>query len=276
VQSVPGQGSCFTLQLPLPAGSAGGWIDDPVRWQRVGRLDAPQAVQVPSLQGHVLLAEDGEHNQRLIAALVEGTGATLEIVDNGEAAVQHALAGDHDLVLMDIQMPVMDGVTAVQLLRGAGHGGPIVALTANVMRHDIETYRQIGCNDVLAKPIDRARLYGVLSLHLHARGGEAPTSAREDQLAAVVERLARSFREELPGTIGQLQQAMGAQQWSELRHLAHRIKGLAGSIGFPELTALAEPVEIAVQAGAFDDAAGHCQRLVAALHHTFASREAEP
>jgi HPt (histidine-containing phosphotransfer) domain-containing protein len=170
----------------------------------------------------------------------------------------------------------MDGVTAVQLLRGAGHAGPIVALTANVMRHDIETYRAIGCNDVLAKPIDRARLYGVLSLHLKPGGSAAPLSARDDHLAAVVDRLARSFREELPTTIGQLQQAVSEQQWTELCQLAHRIKGLAGSIGFPELTALAEPVEAAVRAGAFDDATRHCQRLVAALHDTSSGPENEP
>ncbi len=158
VESVPWEGSCFSLRLPLAQPDCAAWIAQPAQWLQASRAGHPVQASVPALLGDVLLAEDGEHNQRLIRALVEVTGARLEVVDNGEQAVQQALCGDHDLVLMDMQMPVMDGVTAVQMLRGSGYRTPIVALTANVMRHDVETYRQIGCDDVLAKPIDRSRL----------------------------------------------------------------------------------------------------------------------
>jgi signal transduction histidine kinase/CheY-like chemotaxis protein len=270
VRSEPGRGSCFSLRLPLEALAARSWIDDRARWADEGLPREPEAVTLPSLRGDVLLAEDGEDNQRLIAAHVEGTGAALTVVGNGELAVQHALASDYDLVLMDIQMPVMDGVSAVKLLRGAGYGGPIVALTANVMRADIETYRDIGCDDVLAKPIDRARLYGVLTRHLRAAAGQAAPDSRDAQLDAVVHRLAARFRQDLPATILALEQAVGERHWTELRHLAHRLKGLAGSIGFPHLTALAAPVEEQVRAGDFDAAVLHCKHLLQALQQTLA------
>ncbi len=276
VSSEPGRGSCFTLHLPLDTMAASGWIDERARWADEGLPREPDVVSLPSLRGEVLLAEDGEDNQRLIAAHVEGTGAGLTVVGNGELAVQHALASDYDLVLMDIQMPVMDGVSAVKLLREAGYGGPIVALTANVMRADIETYREIGCDDVLAKPIDRARLYGVLARHLRAAADTAAPDSRDARLDAVVQRLATAFRHDLPTTIQALEQAVRERHWAELRHLAHRIKGLAGSIGFPHLTALAAPVEEHLRTGDFDAAVLHCRRLLQALQHTLASPQPAP
>ncbi|MFO1326860.1 MAG: ATP-binding protein [Rubrivivax sp.] len=251
VRSEPGRGSCFTLQLPVGDGD-GPWIDELHEWDRAGRAAAPARVTVPSLQGHVLLAEDGVHNQRLIRALVQATGATMDVVDNGESAVQAALEGAHDLVLMDIQMPRLDGVAAVQLLRGAGHGGPVVALTANVMRSDIETYRAAGCDDVLAKPIDRARLYQVLSRHL--RRSAAPVAADDGRLDAVMRRLADSFRNDWPAQCAELRAAVERRDLPALRTLAHRIKGLAGSIGFDHLTALAAPVQRALDEGRADEA----------------------
>ena len=180
VQATPGEGSRFSLRLPLSDGRCGHWIASADDWLLDGQQPDVEAVALPSLRGTVLLAEDGVSNQRLITAHVESTGATLAVVDNGELAVQQALSDDFDLVLMDIQMPVMDGFTAVKLLREAGYGGAIVALTANVMRSDIETYRAIGCTDVLAKPIDRARLYDVLSRHLQPSDATvAPERSRE-------------------------------------------------------------------------------------------------
>jgi signal transduction histidine kinase/CheY-like chemotaxis protein len=268
VRAAPGTGSCFTLQLPLDEAHIASWIATTSEWDLDGLPPEAESVELPALQGRVLLAEDGVSNQRLIAAHVESTGATLQVVDNGERAVQQALADDFDLVLMDIQMPVMDGVTAVGLLREAGYGGAIVALTANVMRADIETYRAIGCTDVLAKPIDRARLYGVLSQHLQPSDAPHPAGRQDSQLDAVVQRLAQDFRDDLPATIGALEHAVDTRHWTELRHLAHRIKGLAGSIGFPALTALAAPVEAAIEVDDLDAALLHCRTLLAALEQT--------
>ena len=247
VQGRPGQGSTFALRIPIHTQTHGTPL--PVAWLRTqaefdlgAKPPVPLTLSIPALAGTVLVAEDGVHNQRLIAALLQCTGATLKIVDNGELAVQEALAGEYDLVLMDMQMPVMDGVAATKMLRSAGYGGPIVALTANVMRADIDTYRRAGCDDVLAKPIDRPRLHEVLSRYLTVTGC-SPLPARHSHVDAVVQRLTADFKAELPETWLLLRDALEAQDWPALRTQAHRIKGLAGSLGYPELTALATPIE---------------------------------
>ena len=247
VQARPGLGSTFALRIPIHTRGQG--APPPVAWLRTqaefDRSAAPRSARAPSipaLAGTVLVAEDGVHNQRLIVALLQCTGAAVKIVDNGELAVQEALAGEYDLVLMDIQMPVMDGVTATKLLRDAGYGGPIVALSANVMRADIDTYRQVGCDDVLAKPIDRPRLHEVLSRYLTVTGVER-RPAQQAHVDAVVQRLSADFRAELPETWAALRDALEAQDWQALRMQAHRVKGLAGSLGYPEITTLAAPIE---------------------------------
>ena len=247
VQGRPGQGSTFALRIPIHTQTQGApppvaWLRTQAEFDQWATPPVPLTLSIPALAGTVLVAEDGVHNQRLIAALLQCTGATLKIVDNGELAVQEALAGEYDLVLMDMQMPVMDGVAATKMLRSAGYGGPIVALTANVMRADIDTYRRAGCDDVLAKPIDRPRLHEVLSRYLTVTGC-SPLPARHSHVDAVVQRLTADFKAELPETWLLLRDALEAQDWPALRTQAHRIKGLAGSLGYPELTALATPIE---------------------------------
>jgi CheY-like chemotaxis protein/HPt (histidine-containing phosphotransfer) domain-containing protein len=221
---------------------------------------------VPTLRGKVLLAEDGPHNQRLIGALVEATGARLTIVDHGEAALEAALEGDHDLVLMDIQMPVMDGMTATRLLRAACYAGPVVALTANVMRADLEKYRKAGCTDALGKPIDRRRLYNVLARYLRSGddGGDAIAEQTEDKMNAVLQRLAVEFRAELPARIASIEQALARRDWQGLRSQVHTLKGVAGSVGFPELTRLAQPVEASIAAARHTEAELQCAMLLEA------------
>ncbi|MEP1216665.1 MAG: response regulator [Marinobacter sp.] len=126
-------------------------------------------VLAPRLSGRILLAEDNDVNRRLVSLLVARTGAELVNVNNGAEALDLALRESFDLILMDIQMPVMNGRDATAAIREAGLNTPVIALTANVMSEDIADYRLAGCNDHLAKPIDKQRFYEVLARYLIVR-----------------------------------------------------------------------------------------------------------
>ena len=267
VQAELGRGSCFSLVLPL----AGDGVATPPAWIRTQAdlnraMQAPQndALPIPALSGSVLVAEDGVHNQRLISAYLQCTGADFKVVANGELAVQEAMAGDFDLVLMDIQMPVMDGVGAITMLRATGYHGAIVALTANVMRADIERYREIGFDDVLGKPIDRARLHEVLSRYLTPLGAERMPSTGE-HIDALVQRLAADFLAEMPQTVQALETALAQKDWATVRAQSHRIKGLGGSLGYSNLTQLATPIESHIDRQEWLHAEQHTAALLQAL-----------
>ncbi len=116
----------------------------------------------------MLLADDGPDNQRLISFFLTKAGAHVTVAENGQIASNLALESQDGgapfaVVLVDMQMPVMVGYDATRKLREAGYAGPIVALTANAMSTDREKCRRAGCDDFLAKPIDRATLTSVVA-----------------------------------------------------------------------------------------------------------------
>jgi len=121
---------------------------------------ATSSVQPIQLDCRILLVEDGLDNQRLIDHMLSKAGAEVTIAENGQVAVQRALesAPPFDLILMDIQMPVMDGYEATESLRRQGYSGPIIALTAHAMGHDERKCRDAGCDGYLTKPINQKRL----------------------------------------------------------------------------------------------------------------------
>lgn len=134
-----------------------------LRPARTGQLSTPDAV-ADLLSGlRVLLAEDGPDNQRLIAYILKKAGAEVTVQEDGKLAAEAALAArdeghPFDVILMDMQMPVMDGYAATGLLRREGYTDPIIALTAHAMEGDRRKCTQAGCDDYAAKPIDRRAL----------------------------------------------------------------------------------------------------------------------
>jgi CheY-like chemotaxis protein len=162
VESRPGQGSCFTLRLRVDAASSAP-APAPATTPSL-MLTNDQAMDLRRLEGvRLLLAEDTPANQRLIAMMLRLTGAEVETADNGRIAVDKSSAASaanrpFDVVLMDMQMPEMDGYQATAELRRAGFTGVIVALTAHALSGERDRCLAAGCDDYLAKPIDRHTL----------------------------------------------------------------------------------------------------------------------
>ncbi len=122
---------------------------------------------VENLRGkHVLVVDDSEENQILLRFYLTKAGIEVQSAANGAMGVEKALKDDFDLILMDIQMPIMDGYTATKTLRAAGYNKPIIALTANAMKEDRERSIASGCHDYLTKPINSTRLLAALAKHI--------------------------------------------------------------------------------------------------------------
>ena len=156
-ESLDGAGSRFTLTLACAGMQRAATGDRAAAVQL-----QPRRVPVPKLSGRVLLADDGPDNQRLLGRILGDTGLEVTVVGDGLQAVTAASRQRFDLVLMDMQMPVMDGLTATRTLRAAGVTTPIVALTANAMAEDRDRAQQAGCSHFATKPIDRRALYATL------------------------------------------------------------------------------------------------------------------
>jgi signal transduction histidine kinase/ActR/RegA family two-component response regulator len=190
VRSAPGAGTTFTVRLD--AGDLTGVQPASLRQAQVaepgtgapagaGSLRLPAAVRQPLTGVRVLLAEDGIDNQRLIRFHLERAGARIDIVDNGAKALERIAEGSrldrYDVILMDMQMPVMDGYEAVRRLVAAGERTPVIALTAHGMVGDREKCLDAGCTEYLCKPVDARGLVSAIR-HAIAPGATEVTSVR--------------------------------------------------------------------------------------------------
>jgi len=176
VESREGEGSVFRLELPLPRSAQS--AQAPLR-------SASPAATTPDRALRVLAAEDNATNQLVLRALLEPLGVQLTLVADGAQAVEACSTGAFDLVLMDIQMPVMDGLDATAAIRDQERAAglpavPIIALTANAMRHHLEAYAAAGLTAHVAKPIDATLLYAAIE---SALAGD-PSADRADAAIA--------------------------------------------------------------------------------------------
>lgn len=260
VASTPGQGSRFEIVIPAAAPEGAAWLEAAPQHTR---MLAPEG-GVAQLQGRVLLAEDGPDNRTLIGAFLSRRGLACELAENGAQAVERALAGGFDLILMDIQMPVMDGVAATRLLRAAGLTCPIVALTANIMPEDVARYLAAGCSDCLGKPLDMARMDALLARLLAPATAAAPAAApfSLDELDSYND-FVRAFEASLAPRLAQLGALLEQGDAEAAAALAHMLKGSAASFGFPRVTELGGEIEQALKNGDSDAAATLLARMLA-------------
>ena len=265
VCSAAGKGSTFSVTID-PGSLEGIRMLDPDQGLVLQPLPiaAPRAPAEIELHGRILLAEDGPDNKRLISFLLMQFGAEVTAVENGQEAFEAALAASEtgrpfDVILMDMQMPVMDGYTATWQLREKGYAGPIVALTAHAMDQDRRKCLDAGCDDYATKPIDRQKFLAVVARWMGRPSIDIATSpdALQTTVASAAEVSLQSEYADDPDIADLLQEfvsclddraealskALNAGEFEELSRLAHQLRGAAGSYGYPSLSEAATTLE---------------------------------
>jgi PAS domain S-box-containing protein len=280
VESTPGRGSTFTVSV------ATGPLEGVV--MRRGIASDLVVATRPAAAGNlppcrILLVEDGATNRKLIGLILERAGARVRTAENGQAGVEAAALESFDVVLMDMQMPVMDGYSAARELRRRGFTRPIVALTAHAMTGDERKCREAGCSGYLTKPIKPERLLETVAEALAARTdmppGLTPDSTLHDaapaapapattppaarHLAAPTDsshdetpiesslpmddpefrEIVREFAERVDVQLAQLRDAVSRGDLKSVAEIAHWIKGSGGTVGFDLLTRPAAALE---------------------------------
>ena len=246
VESEPGVGSRFTVAIKAELAGAELIEND----QQLQSHLPEQENRTGCYQGKVLLVEDNIDNQNLVKLYLSKMGAQVSVASNGQEAVQ--LAGEEmfDLILMDMQMPVMDGVEATKLIHASGNEAPIVMLTANVMHDDMQLCRTVGCNGFLTKPIERN------SFERYVVDFLAPVDNQSLEQQPVISELVnegpefynivKAYVKQLPGDLKAVIDAFKTNDDDVLKSKVHSMKGTSGNMGFIEYSQLCAQVEFAI------------------------------
>ena len=244
---------------------------------RPGKEDLLGRLRPPSMgQARILLVEDNAVNREVVVALLTASGMVVDTAENGQEALERLEREKYDLVLMDMQMPIMDGVTTTLIIREDQRWRqlPIIAITANVLSQDKEACFSAGMNDFIGKPIDPLLLEAVLQKWIGAglntgisSGTNSPAHARETgALPAAIEgldleaglgvtrgntelylKVLGQFQREYREVASQIREALDSKDDAGAERQAHTLKGLAGNIGATELQACATALESAIR-----------------------------
>ena len=272
-QSVLGSGSTFTVTID-PGPLDGVRLLEPHEAMAVTREAAVGGTgewQFPPAR--ILVVDDGDETRELLQLVLEEVGLQVEGAENGQVGVDRARSEPFDLILMDMQMPVMDGYTATSSLRQAGLETPIVALTANAMKGFERECLEAGCTAYLTKPVDLDALVEELARLLggerradapeetppgDAIAGERPEQEWTGDDTPLVSRLASNprFHATIEKFVGRLEEKLEAMQaccdsrdFEELARLGHWLKGSAGTVGFDAFSGPAKALELLAKEG---------------------------
>ena len=243
---------------------------------------APPEIDLSSISGaRVLLVEDNELNREVAIGLLEDAHLSIDQAENGAVAVQQVSKMDYDLILMDMQMPVMDGIAATKAIRSIPRFAslPIIAMTANAMDRDREMCLAAGMNDHLAKPIDPEKLFGALLQWIRPRAASASASASSSTGPASVsvsvppapsgelvvpgidaatalkrtggnrkryESLLQRFADSQSHALDEIRAALAGKDYTKAERLAHSLKGAAANLGASALAEVAATAEAAI------------------------------
>lgn len=279
-KSDEGKGSQFVIRIFVEVKANSEFVTSENSSDLVYRESAVKKNKLPKLlKGRVLLAEDSVENQQLISMYVRKTGAEIVVAENGKIAVNHAMSEEFDLILMDMQMPVMGGLEATQWLRQINCQTPIVALTANALKQDRDRCIAAGANDYLTKPVDLARFYKVLEKYLkngdtqnQSSGGSAYLSneiANDPEFQLLV----RQFVGGLPDIIKSVKSAISKHDWETVESLTHKLKGVGGNYGYPILSKLSQKINAQVKSEVYDQIEAMVEELANECHQIVAENE---
>jgi len=274
--SQSGIGSTFTVKID------GGPSAGVERLDSLTEATLPAAVDQKAeadirLHGRILLVEDGADNQRLLRMQLSDAGAKVVSALDGRIAVDLATTQAFDLILMDMQMPVMDGYAATMELRRKGLTTPIIALTAYAMAEDRDKCLAAGCSGYLTKPIDEEKLLRTVHEHMPTDHAAAPDDTAEAGVAGSppplgapdvstqktdlnriksshaanprIMAIVPEFVASLPNKVGKMTDFLEHNDLSGLQALAHQLLGTCGGYGFAPVSEPARAVEKSVKAG---------------------------
>jgi PAS domain S-box-containing protein len=258
-----------------------------------GRRELAPPRATTALRGlRILLAEDNELNQEVAIGLLEDAEVTIDIAENGAVAVEKVRAAPYDIVLMDMQMPIMDGIAATRQIRADDRYEdlPIVAMTANAMAGDREQCLAAGMNDHIAKPIDPDELFAVIGRWtvgdaaiatatatpaaaqpvaeprgglaidgVDSRAGLLRTGGKPEHYANLLRRFAERHRD----NASEIATALAAGDTTLAQRIAHTIRGVAATLGAMAVSEAAQRIELGVKNGIAvdDDIAALAERL---------------
>lgn len=260
VTSELGKGSTFTVRIATGEMLLEDSID-PTAAMHPGADIKSEPTLDRDLHGlSVLVVDDGDTNRKLIRLLLERNGAKVRLAENGQVAVDMAAQVSFDVILLDMQMPVLDGYSAATKLRDIGFDGPIIALTAHAMKGDREKCERAGCSGYLSKPIHANELYELVGFYADRKaemalaaeaiqsGQSIPSNSKliksilptEDQ---EIREIVEEFLERLEEKVAQMQIAWDTGDAKTLAELAHWLKGAAGTVGYGCFTNPAQTLE---------------------------------
>jgi PAS domain S-box-containing protein len=273
VESVVGEGSVFSFVLPFEV-----WAGTPARVTVSGETD--REPPLPALR--ILLAEDSPDNCTITVAYLADTPYRVEIAETGASACEMFAAGHYDLVLMDRQMPVMDGLTATRAMRTweQAHDRPptpIIALTASALKGDREQCLAAGCTAFLTKPIKQEVLLQAIREHsaVAPPSPKAETSRQDTPFAALDPRIARRvpmFLDHSRQNVILMRDALDRGDFEIVGRLGHSMRGSGTSFGFPTITDFGFALEQSAGSGDTDASRRSVSELSAYLDRVDADR----
>ena len=245
VSSELDKGSVFTFSMPVPVST--GNRDLPQ-----GTLDFDTLSAQPLFNGKILLAEDHEDNRRLISRLLSKLGLTVYAAKDGYEATELYKEHEPEVVLMDIQMPRMDGIQAYNELRKLGCEKPIIALTANAMQNEVEAYFELGFDGYIQKPIDRHLLISTIATFYGSKDDDSMNRASSVLGNVDMSDLVAQFTSGLQSELDEFELNAKQENIEAIRTQAHRLSGAAQLFGFANLSSTATHLEKNIKAGASD------------------------